>query len=292
MGQNPFQSITVVGVGLLGGSLGLAVKAVDPAVRVTGVVRRPESVDEALAAGVVDAATLDLSAAVAGADLVVLCAPVGQFRALLAAVRPALKPGALVTDVGSTKAEVVRLAERALPDGVFVGSHPMAGGERSGVAYSRDDLYTNHTCILTPTPRTAPAALARVEALWRSLRMHTVQLSPAAHDRALARVSHLPHALAALLVNLQKPAELDLAGPGFVDATRIAGGDPAMWRDIFLSNRKAMLKALDALSAEVADLRARIDASDGAGLVERLSAAQRRRAEMLARRLARGDYEG
>src|SRR5690606_13413331 len=144
--------------------------------------------------------------------------PVGGFERILKIIAPALRRGTIVTDVGSTKLRVVRQAERLLPEKVaFVGSHPMAGGEQQGVGFARADLYIGRTCILTPTPKTRPAALKRVEAFWQAIGMRAVRLAPAQHDKALARVSHLPHAVAALLMNTQEPAELDLAGPGFID---------------------------------------------------------------------------
>lgn len=293
MASHNFKNITVVGVGLLGGSLGLAAKAAAPRVRVVGVGHRSSSLDEALASGAVDQATLDLAQGVRGADLVVLCTPVGRFEGLLRQMAPALTPGTVVTDVGSTKARVVRLGEKILAGrALFVGSHPMAGSERRGPTYARADLYAKRLCILTPTARTDPAALARVQAFWRSIGMETVQLSPGGHDKALARVSHLPHALAALLMMVQKPDELDLAGPGFIDCTRIAGGDPVMWRDIFLTNRESVLKALDAITGQLATFRELVDRADARRLEQLLRRAQRRRAEMLQQRMRQGRMEG
>ena len=293
MPERDFKNIAVLGVGLLGGSLGLALKARDPAVRIVGVGHRTSSLEEALAAGTIDRYSLDPAEGVAGADLVVLCTSVGIFQTLLKTIRPVLAPGAVVTDVGSTKAQVVRLGERLVPAGAhFVGSHPMAGGERRGVTYARTDLYTGATCILTPTARTHAGSLARVERMWRSLGMRTVRLSPAAHDKALARVSHLPHAVAACLVNAQKPDELDLAGPGFIDATRIAGGDPAMWRDIFLSNARCVAPALDAMIRQLQHFRRLVDAADAPALDRLLAKAQHSRQQMLQRRLQRGWVEG
>lgn len=288
-----FSDITIVGVGLLGGSLGLAVKAANGAVRIVGVGHRKSSLDEALAIGAVDAVSLDPAQGVRDASLVVLCTPIGLFDPLLKRIAPALKRGAVVTDVGSTKLAVVRTGERAL-DGraAFVGGHPIAGSEQRGVTFARADLYAGKTCILTPTRRTRPAALKRVDRFWRDLGMHVVHLSPGGHDRALGRVSHLPHALAALLVNLQKPSELGLAGTGFIDATRIAAGDPAIWRDIFLTNRKAVGQAMREFQRHIGQFCQAIEDGDGAALGRLLSRAQRRRIELLQERQRQERVDG
>ncbi len=286
MADTDFGNITIIGVGLLGGSLGLALKAADAASHIVGVGHRQSSLDAALETGTVDSVTLDPAKGVRDASLVVLCTPVGLFERLLKTIAPALPTGAVVTDVGSTKAVVVTTAERVLPDATrFVGSHPIAGGEQRGVTFARADLYEGKSCVLTPTPRTAPAALQRIRRFWKTLGMRTVELTPARHDRVLARVSHLPHALAALLVNLQGDEELDLAGTGFMDATRIAGGDPTMWRDIFLSNRRAIRQAAGALARQLDSLLALLEQADGNGLAKLFARAQRRRADILERRL-------
>lgn len=288
-----FDRITIVGVGLLGGSLGLAVKAVSPQTHIVGVGHRQSSLDEALAAGVVDSVTLDPAAGVREASLVVLCTAIGRFAPLLEKIAPALQPSAIVTDVGSTKAQVVREAQRILRGrAAFVGSHPIAGSERRGVSFARTDLYEGKTCILTPTRTTPPEALRQVERFWQQVGMRTVQLSPAAHDKVLAAVSHLPHALASLLVNMQRAGDLDLAGTGFLDLTRIASGDPAMWRDIFLSNAPAVGAALRRLGRQLDQFAAALDRRD-AGTIERaLARAQQRRTAMLEKRLRHKQVEG
>ena len=244
--------ISILGVGLLGGSIGLAVKSRLSGSRVVGYAHRPETLDAALKAGALDEGYGDLGRAVAGADLVILCTPVGMFEPLLAQLSPLLKPGALVSDVGSTKRSVVRSAEELLPPGIhFVGSHPMAGSEKKGVQFARADLYEGALCILTPTPKTDPQSLERIEVFWAALGMRTCRISPEEHDRRLAAVSHLPHALAAALVAMQDPASLALAGKGFADMTRIAGGDGALWRDIFLDNRDNVADAIRQLQAQL-----------------------------------------
>jgi prephenate dehydrogenase len=165
-----------------------------------------------------------------------------------------LPSGAIVSDVGSTKASVAAAAIEILPDAnPFVGSHPMAGSEKRGVEFARADLYRNALCIVTPTDRTPDSAVEEIEGFWRLLGMHTRRMSPADHDRALAEVSHLPHALAAALVTMQSPEAMELAGKGFLDTTRIAGGDGGLWRDIFLDNAPNV-------RAAIAKLRAQLDA--------------------------------
>lgn len=249
------RQVAVLGVGLLGGSVGLALRAQGFDGRIVGAGRRQSSLDRALEMGTIDTATLDPAEAAAGADLVILATPVGAFERLLTAVRPALKRGAIVTDVGSTKRQVVQAAEKILGrGGPFVGSHPMAGSENRGPIFARADLYVGATCIVTPTAHTPPAKVAPVEAFWQVLGMRTLRMSPTAHDKAVARVSHLPHVLAGLLTLLPSDADLDVAATGFRDATRMASGSPEMWRDILVTNRKAIAAAIAAMGKDMAKL--------------------------------------
>ncbi len=287
-GKPKFKKITVVGVGLLGGSVGLAAKAADERVRVVGVGRRQSSLDKALAAGAIDEATLDTAEGVDGADLVVLATPLRVYEDHLLAMKDSLAAGATVTDVGSTKSLVVRVAEGVLGrGGPFVGSHPMAGGERTGVQFARADLFGNVICILTPTARTATRHLRRAEGFWRTLGATTTRMTPAAHDKAVARVSHLPHLLAALMVMGQKAGSIDLAGNGFLDTTRIAAGSPAMWREIILTNRSAMLAAIDSADEQLMNLRDLIELGDGAGIERFFALARKRREALVTKRLRR-----
>lgn len=286
MAEQDIKRIAIVGVGLLGGSAALAAKAHDPRIKVAGVGRRQVSLDAALAVGAIDTAHFDAAEAAAEADLVILATPVGAFRQHLEALAPALKSDAVVTDVGSTKAWVVRCALRVLgAGGQFVGSHPMAGSELKGVAYSRADLFSGATCIVTPTAETPPRAVARVEAFWRTLGMRTVQMTPTAHDRSVARISHLPHALASLLMLLPSKDDLDISATGFSDATRLAAGDPEMWRDIFLTNRVAALGALEKFAHLLVELRDLIDRGDAEGIEKTLTAAKTRRDNTIAKQL-------
>ncbi len=280
MRPGAIQHVTIVGAGLLGGSIGLALKRRLPRVRVAGVGRRSASLRRALKVGAIDTAHLDAAQAASQSDLVILCTPVGAFEGYLRAIRPVLKPGAWVTDVGSTKAEVVRAARRVLgPRGPFIGSHPMAGSERKGPAYARADLFEGATCVLTPTAATPPGLAERAEALWRMLGMKVLRMTPAAHDRAVAAVSHLPHVVSALLMLLPRDGELAVAASGLRDMTRLAGGDPEMWRDILLTNRAEALRAMQALGRSLRAVERAVRAGDARAIERFLHKAKTRRDE-------------
>lgn len=272
-----FEQITLVGVGLLGGSLGLAVKKRGLAGRVVGLVRRPESVTECGNLGVVDEATLDPKAAIKDADLIVHCAPISQMRALTEKFLPFMKPGAIVTDVGSVKECVVDDLERLIAEagGHFVGSHPMAGGEQTGVAHSREDLFEGATVVVTPTPDSAAESVAKIDAFWTELRASILKTTPAEHDRIVAMCSHMPHVAAAAVVAVVLsdsgglPSIQQACGSGFRDTTRIASGDPVMWRDIVLENRENVSAAIGELIAKLQGIKSLLDDADlDPGVVE------------------------
>jgi prephenate dehydrogenase len=251
-----WKKVTLIGVGLLGGSLGLALKQRRLAESVVGFVRRAASVTECVACGAVDVATGELLEAVEGADLIVLCTPIAQMRPLSEQMLPALSRGALVTDVGSVKASVVRDLEAVFGSAGahFVGSHPMAGAEKMGVAAARADLFVNAVCVVTPTGNSNAAAVGRIEQLWTSVGSRLIKLTPDLHDELVSRSSHLPHVIAAQLSNLvlnpEHPVEqTSLCANGFRDTTRIASGSPEMWRDIALANRENLGHALEAFVA-------------------------------------------
>ena len=279
-----WRKITLAGVGLLGGSLGLAVRQRRLAERVEGYVRRPASVGECEQLGIVHRATLDPAAAVAGADLVILCTPLAGMRELVERMLPALERGAIVTDVGSVKGPVVRelgplLAEAGAH---FVGSHPMAGAEKMGASAARADLFNNAVCILTPGPGTQAGALERVESFWKALGTRTLRLSPERHDELVARCSHLPHLAAATLANLVldpalPPEQPALCASGFRDTTRVASGSPEMWRDIALANRENLLRVIGDFTARLESMRQAIERGDGPALDVFLASAKQRR---------------
>ena len=253
-----WNKITIVGVGLLGGSLGLAVRQRRFARQVAGYVRREVSIKECADAGVVDFATTDLLAAVWDADLVILCTPLGQMRSLVKQLLPALKRGAIVTDVGSVKSSVVNEVEFLIQEAGahFIGSHPMAGGEQTGVSAARADLFESAMCVVTPTQRSHRAGLRKLGQFWKSVGGRVLSLSPEMHDALVSRSSHLPHLLAATLAasvldpKHPKP-QAALCATGFRDTTRVASGSPEMWRDIALANRTQLRVALDEFVREL-----------------------------------------
>lgn len=280
------KKLSILGVGLLGGSVGLAARSRLSGCRVAGYGHRASTLQTALEIGAIDEAYESPSDAVRGADLVVLCTPVSILGDLVRQIGPSLRDGAIVTDVGSTKRSVVHAAEQSLPKAVhFVGSHPMAGSEKRGVEFARTDLFEKALCILTPTKQTDHSALAEVDAFWHALGMHTLTIAPDEHDRLLATVSHLPHAVAAAMIALQDAAALPLAGKGFLDSTRIAGGDGALWRDILQDNRDSMKSALARLRKELDHLEALLEPDRGEELASWLNAAAARREALLRQKL-------
>lgn len=278
--------VSILGVGLLGGSIGLAAKAAINNVKITGYGHRSSTLQRALEIGAIDRAVEDLAEAVRDADLVILCTPVGIFDRLIGEMKEVLKAGAVITDVGSTKRSVVKAAEAQLARNThFVGSHPMAGSEKRGVEYARADLFQGALCILTPSSETNEEALEAVGSFWKKLGMRTTILSPQEHDRLLAEVSHLPHALAAALVTLQSEGALGLAGKGFLDTTRIAGGDGGLWRDILLDNRDNVLGSIASLKERLAELERLLRGDKREELAAWLDRAAKRREALMQRKL-------
>jgi prephenate dehydrogenase len=237
----------ILGLGLMGGSLGLAVRRGLPDWTVVGYARRTETIDDALALGAIHRGSAHPAEAAAGADLVVGCLPVGCLADALKACLPSLKPDALITDVGSVKAPLARAMRSAL-DGVravYLGSHPICGSERAGIEAASETLYRGAACIVTPEGDEPAAAVEAVEAFWRSLGMVVRRMTPARHDRCLARTSHLPHvAASALSAVAGRDGDLPegVRGAGLRDATRIAAGPAEVWRDIAAANRDALLE--------------------------------------------------
>ena len=267
------RQLAIVGVGLLGGSVAKAARSGGLARRIIGVGRDPERLRPAVDDGTLDAAVTELDAGVREADVVLLAAPVLAIEGLLERVWRAAPDGALVTDVGSTKRNIVRAAERlaATRSLAFVGSHPLAGSEQAGYRVARADLFRGATVVVTPTEKTELAALKKTTELWEALGARVTALDPETHDRTVAAISHLPHLIACALVDgagRVEPAALELAARGFRDTTRIAAGDPDMWTEIFLANRDALTAGIEAFREALADLQRVIDA----GRVEPLRA--------------------
>ena len=243
-----FEQLGLIGCGLMGGSVALALKKAGLVKRVVGYSKSPSTTERARQMGVIDVEAPSALLAVSGADLVLLAVPVSATEATFKAIRHLITRDTLVMDVGSTKREVIDAARRVLKDqvGVFVPAHPIAGKELAGVEHADAELYAGRQVILTPIERTLTTQLDKAQQVWTALGCHVKQMSPEAHDAAYAAVSHLPHLIAFALMNAiheQKQGQefLSLAGPGFRDFTRIAASDPSVWRDILVSNKEELL---------------------------------------------------
>jgi cyclohexadieny/prephenate dehydrogenase len=266
------QTLTIVGVGLIGGSIGLAAKQRGLAKRVLGVGRRQASLQQALMRGAIDEIFLDFPEAVQRADVAVFCTPVDVIAEQVLAAAPRCKPGTVLTDAGSTKAALVRgLAGRLPPHVSFVGSHPLAGSEKRGPEHADANLFNGKLTVITPIAETNGAALEKVSAFWRALGSDVHIMEPEEHDRTLALTSHVPHLVAAALVSLLKSELLPLTATGFRDTTRVAAGDPALWTGIMLQNREPVLAGLQLLGKSLDRFREALTRSDRVALDRLLS---------------------
>lgn len=264
-----FDRVAIVGVGLLGASLGLAMKASDAAREITGVGRRQKTLDTALAIGAIDRASLELAESVADADCIVIATPANAVLDALDAIRPVCKATAVLFDVASTKAAICDHAAQLWPGRRrFVGCHPMSGSEKSGPEHARDSLYQDCVCFIEDCSELDASALALVCQLWERIGADVVPVKPAHHDALLARTSHMPHILATLLATAARDegATHEFVGNGFRDMTRLAEGSPEMWRDITLTNREAVMDALEAMRGELNDFLTAVERSDGDAL--------------------------
>ena len=292
------KKLVIFGVGLIGGSVALALKSNKAAlalkkatsrVHIVGVGRRVESLDAALKLGVIDSAEINIKAACNDADVILIAVPVAQTKAILQSIKPHLNSKTVITDAGSTKGDILASAREILGEkfGQFVGGHPIAGAEKSGVAAAKSDLFLGKNVVLTPTSETNRDAVASIADFWRSCGANVSEMSAETHDSIFAAVSHLPHLLAFALVDdiASRPNAEQLfsfAASGFRDFTRIAGSHPEMWRDISLANKTALLNEIDAFENELAQLKQLLTNEDGAGLqalFERASVARNNWAE-------------
>jgi prephenate dehydrogenase len=272
----------VAGVGLIGGSLSLALKRAGIVQRVTGVGRSRENLELASELGVIDDWTHDIAEAARDADMVLLAVPMTAYDGLFKAMADVLPAQAIVTDAGSTKQSAIIAARRHLPNpDRFVAAHPIAGTEHSGAGAAFAELFEGHLCILTPDDHTDAEALAEVKNMWEVTGCHIKEMDAAEHDDALAGVSHLPHLAAFALVNAVRRQAGDdpfqFAAGGFRDFTRIASSSPHMWRDIALCNKQALLGKIDALQSELAILREALEAGDGERLLFEFESAKQAR---------------
>ncbi|MFZ3208362.1 MAG: prephenate dehydrogenase/arogenate dehydrogenase family protein [Geobacteraceae bacterium] len=265
--------LAVIGVGLIGGSLARVLREQGAVDEIIGVGRGEANLQRAVELGVIDRYTLDAPTGVTEADMVFISTPVCSIAGILARIAPSLPPGCVVTDGGSVKGEIVEGCEALMPPGAFfVGGHPIAGTEQSGVEASFAALYKGKRCIITPTASTSKEALAKVICMWETAGSEVVLMEVAKHDRVVAAISHLPHMVAYSLVNAVGGYDrfdesiLKYSAGGFRDFTRIASSDPAMWRDIAIMNRQGILELMDIFSSCFAELRAIVERGDSEGL--------------------------
>ena len=285
-----FSQAAIIGAGLIGGSLGMILRRKGLADQVVGIGRRVENLKLAVELGAIDRYVADPKEGVRGADLVILATPVDTYERHLKDWAQCLAPGAIVSDVGSVKGALVERAESLMPAGVhFVGAHPIAGKEQTGVAAGSDQLFKGARCILTPTKKTDPHALQRVQDLWKETGSIVLTMDPYLHDQILGAVSHLPHVAAFALITAladlrdhQLPG-LDLSGHsggGLRDTTRIAASSPEMWRDIFLWNRDNVVSFIEAYEQALRELKRLIKTGDAAGIEKTLARAKEEREKL------------
>jgi prephenate dehydrogenase len=264
-----FNKVTIIGVGLIGGSLAKVLKGKDLTKEITGAGRGRETLELALRTGVIDHLGQVLSQAVEDADLVVLASPVGAFEQIVRVIGPGLKKGAILTDVGSVKGALVKRIEAMLPAGVhYVPGHPIAGKEKHGMAEATETLFRGAKCILTPTTKTDPQALEAVKALWSAAGANVVLMDADAHDHIFAAVSHLPHTAAFAMVNTVAEFSagsenyMSFSGAGFRDFTRIAASSPEMWRDVCLLNGENIIEMIEQYQSALNSIKQAIERQD------------------------------
>ena len=263
---------------MIGGSIGLALRKRGLAHRIIGIGRRESSLQIALDRGTVTSTTTDLAGGVALAEVVVLCTPVELIVDQALAASRACPAGALITDAGSTKSTICcRLAERWEGRGVFVGSHPMAGSEKTGPAFAEEDLFEGRLTVLTPLPQTPEEDVLRTEAFWRSLGSRVIRTTPEAQDQAVAASSHVPHLVAATLAAATPPEVLDFVAKGWCDTTRVAAGDAELWRQILTENRVHVLRSVDNFAKVLSQFREALADDNQAELVRLLETGKQRR---------------
>lgn len=273
-----YDTIAIIGVGLIGGSIGLAVRERKLAREVIGIGRRETNLSAAQLAGAIDRGTTKVSEGVAAAELVIVCTPVDKIKENVVLAAASCRPKSLITDAGSTKEAIVAAVDAALSarraGTPFVGSHPLAGDHRGGVEFARADLFDGRTVVITPSAETRPAAAVEITGFWEAVGARVTVMSPAEHDAALAATSHLPHLVSAALSASTPDNLLPLAASGWRDTTRVAAGDPQLWQPIFATNSSHVLTALDRFAAVIADLREALEQNDTEQLLRILEQAK------------------
>jgi len=284
--------IAVLGMGLLGGSITLAVLRSLPKIKAVGFSHRPSTRKKARQLGVATKVVDCLAESLCRADLVILATPVFTFEQIFDEIADSLKPGCIVTDVGSTKLLAHRWAAKALPKNVYyVGSHPIAGSEQRGIEFARDDLFDGADCILTTTKTTNKTAVRTLKDFWSALGCCVKMMSPAKHDKIFADVSHLPHLTAVALVNANDPDELKFAGKGFMDSSRVASGPANIWVDILLTNVGNAAKGIDKVTAELGKLKKAIETGNRKQLEKLLDNARDKRGKLIRDKIRAKEME-
>lgn len=274
--MKPFKQMTILGVGLIGASLAQACKQRNLVQTIVGFGRNAGNLKAAQERGIIDSGSTDLKTAVEASDLIVLCTPVGSLVERVREMVPFLKQGCLITDAGSVKGPIVRDIDALIPDTVhYVGAHPIAGGEQSGLEASGAGLLTGANCIITPTAKTQADALEQVTAFWTEVGMKTIQMDADEHDTILGALSHLPHVVAYALMNtvakvntVNHESILSLSGGGLKDITRIASSDPVMWRDICLANKRPVVQLIDQFQDTLENIKVMIEQDQADSLQE------------------------
>jgi prephenate dehydrogenase len=282
------RQITVLGLGLLGGSIGLAVLRCFPGVKVVGYTHRPRTRAKAKQLAVAIEIVNDIAKSVSAADLVILATPISTFEKYFNQIAGALPSGCIVTDVGSTKVWPHRWAAKILPKNVhYVGSHPIAGSEQRGVEFARDDLFDRAICILTTTKKTNRKTVQTLRKFWTALGCRVKLMRPTEHDKIFANVSHLPHITAAALINANNSKELKFAGKGFIDTSRIASGPANIWTDVLLTNAHNTTRGIDRIIDELSKLRKAITSQNKKQIEAMLKAARKKRAALINYKMKR-----
>ena len=285
-----FNCVSIIGVGLLGGSLAKVIRKLNLSNLIVGYGRNKANLEEAKKLNIIDQIAPDIQSAVKDSDLIILCSPVRTIGKLIMDMTPYIKPGCLVTDVGSTKENLVLEIEKSVPKDVFfVGAHPIAGGEASGFRLSSDTLYEGAHCIITPTDKTDPVALKRITKFWETVGMKVSRMDAKEHDFIFGAVSHLPHILIFALMNSIGSLKSEnhekitsFSGAGLRDIARIAGSDPIMWRDICISNKDSILYCLDRFQETLNYLRSGIEQENGPLLAKQFETANKHRLNLVS----------
>jgi prephenate dehydrogenase len=276
-----YDTVAIVGVGLIGGSIGLALRERKLARRIIGVGRRQSSLDAARKIGAIDHGVTNLATGVADAQVLIVATPVDTIAERIVQASAAVPPDCLITDAGSTKEQIVAKVDAALAarrgGPRFIGSHPLAGDHRTGPEHARADMFDGRMVVITPTDATRPAAVTEASGFWQSLGANVISMPPGKHDAALAITSHLPH-LVAIAMATSTPSEfLPLTASGWRDTTRIAGAEPRIWQPIFTANREHVLSALDTMSDVLSSLRDSLEQGDNETLLATLEAAAKKK---------------